>query len=105
MSHLIQHIITLSQARICTFATGKDSRYQGAETYFEEIRKEIDEAQAENQPDNQVYLEDELGDIFRDYVMLLHALQSEGKISTVKKVFERCYKKFSERISENGENR
>ena len=105
MSHFISQILAVSKIRIAAFAAGKDSRYKGAETYFEQLRKEIDEAQTENKPDNHVYLEDELGDIFRDYVMLLNAMANEGKISSIEKVFERCYKKFSERIGEDGVNR
>jgi NTP pyrophosphatase (non-canonical NTP hydrolase) len=104
MIPLIQQLFTLSQARIILFQTGKDLRYKGAPTYFDQIRKEIDEAEAENRDKNQVYLEDELGDVFWDYLMLLNALASEGKISSIEKVFERCHKKFTERINENGEN-
>jgi NTP pyrophosphatase (non-canonical NTP hydrolase) len=100
----IQQIISRSQARMTHFQTEESSRYKGAETYFEEIRKEIDEAEAENRDKNQIYLEDELGDVFWDYVMLLNALASEGKISSIEKVFERCHKKFSERVCENGKN-
>ena len=29
----------------------------------------------------------------------MHALESEGKITSVEKVFERCWKKFSERVN------
>jgi NTP pyrophosphatase (non-canonical NTP hydrolase) len=105
MLSLIQQITTLSQMRIPFFLQSKNDRYKGSQTYFQEIRKEIDEAQAENREHNTVYLEDELGDVFWDYMMLLNALASEGKITNVEKVFERCWKKFSGRISESGENR
>ena len=46
----------------------------------------------------QVFLEDELGDVFWDYICLLESLELSGKISK-EKVFERCYRKFSERLS------
>ncbi|MDR2190148.1 MAG: hypothetical protein LBP53_02970 [Candidatus Peribacteria bacterium] len=101
----IQRIFTLSKTRIENFQRQKDDRYQGAQTYFTEIRKEIDEAQDENKADNTIYLEDELGDIFWDYITLLNALASEGKITSPEKVFERCYQKFSGRINEQGEDR
>jgi NTP pyrophosphatase (non-canonical NTP hydrolase) len=105
MLHLIQQIIARSKARIQKFIEkSDDNRYKGSSTYFEQIREEIDEVQAEDREHNRVYLEDELGDVFWDYMMLCHALESEGKISSVDKVFERCYKKFSERIGEDGEN-
>ncbi|MDR2416184.1 MAG: nucleotide pyrophosphohydrolase [Candidatus Peribacteria bacterium] len=104
MEQLIQQIITLSKARIESFLQKSDSRYEGSSTYFRELRKEVDEALAENTENNSVYLEDELGDIFWDYIMLLNALTSEGKITSVENVFERCYQKFSERINKNGNN-
>jgi NTP pyrophosphatase (non-canonical NTP hydrolase) len=104
MFPLIQQLLTLSKARITSFLQMKDTRYQGSQTYFEEIRKEIDEAEAENKENNTIYLEDELGDIFWDYMMLLNALASEGKITNIEKVFERCYQKFSGRINNNGDN-
>jgi NTP pyrophosphatase (non-canonical NTP hydrolase) len=105
MEQLIQQIQTLSKVRIKKFIEkSDDNRYKGSQTYFEKLHEEITEAQAENKDHNQVYLEDELGDVFWDYMMLVHALESEGKISSVEKVFARCYKKFSERIGEDGEN-
>ena len=101
MEHLFQQILSLSQARISTFAAGEDFRYEGAETYFKKIREEIEEAQDENKDSNQVYLEDELGDIVWDYFMLCNALIQEGKISNIENVLKRCYKKFSERIGKD----
>lgn len=62
--------------------------------------KEIQEAKAEVKENNSVYLEDELWDIFWDYLCLIETLKNEGKITNLEKVFERCYKKFSERIDE-----
>ena len=61
----------------------------------------------EFEEEKRVYLEDELGDVFWDYICLLESLEQTGKISK-QKVFERCYTKFSERLnvtdgSDNGD--
>lgn len=52
-------------------------RYQGAESYFQGLGDEVAEVKAELLPNNTVYLEDELGDILRDYLNLLTALKQE----------------------------
>ena len=70
----------------------------GSKTYFEELRKEIQEAEEENKQNNNVKLEDELGDIFWDYANLLVNLEEEGKIN-LQRVFERAHKKYDERVS------
>jgi hypothetical protein len=46
-------------------------------------------------------LEDELGDIFWDYICLLENFEQDGKISK-ERVFDRCWTKFSERLSSDG---
>lgn len=70
---------------------------QGSSTYFEEIHKELDEAKAELGENRKCYLEDELGDVLWDYLNLLKNLEIENKIE-IEKVFERCTKKYSERL-------
>jgi NTP pyrophosphatase (non-canonical NTP hydrolase) len=62
---------------------------------------ELEEALAENKQNNSVYLEDELWDIFWDYLCLLNSLKAEWKINSVGNVFKRAYRKFSWRINEN----
>ncbi|USN56840.1 MAG: hypothetical protein H6766_07740 [Candidatus Peribacteria bacterium] len=52
------------------FQDGEDW-YTGATMYVDEMQKEIVEMTEELRPDNVVYLEDELGDILRDYLCLL----------------------------------
>ena len=64
---------------------------------FDWLIDEINEAKEEYNNKKQVYLEDELWDIFWDYMCLLQSLEQEKMINS-KKVFERCYKKFSERL-------
>jgi NTP pyrophosphatase (non-canonical NTP hydrolase) len=77
---------------------------QGSKTYFEEIHKEIDEAQAEYIQGKSPHLEDELGDILWDYLNLLKNLELEERI-TLENVFTRCTKKYHERLAgiKNGE--
>ena len=77
--------------------------YNGSDTYFAEIHKELAEVKAEIESGRQPHLEEELGDVLWDYLNLLTALESEGKI-TLEKVFERAITKYWERIDgiENG---
>lgn len=70
---------------------------QGSSTLFAEIRKELDEAESELNDNRKCYLEDELGDILWDYLNLLKNLELEDKIEA-NKVFERCAKKYTERL-------
>jgi hypothetical protein len=44
-----------------------------------------------------VYLENELGDVFWDYICLLNSLKVEWKIDSIDSVLKRSYDKFSER--------
>lgn len=98
MKNLIEKITKLSESRIQEFIDTKNSWYKWHETYLEWIDNEFKEMKNEIKIDNSVYLEDELWDIFWDYMCLLSSLKQEWLISSEKKVFERCWKKFSERI-------
>ncbi len=75
--------------------------FRGHTTYLSGLREEIQEAEEEIIKGRQVYLEDELGDIFWDYLCLIETLNQEGRINR-DRIFERCYKKFSERIPHDG---
>ena len=99
----IEKIITLSKKRI-GHLHHVDNRgfYEWYETYIDWIHAELNEAIDEIAHHNSVYLEDELGDVFWDYMCLLHSLEEDGYIDK-QKVFARCYKKFSERIWVNGD--
>ena len=65
--------------------------------YLEGIRDEIDEVQEELNSGRQCYLEDELGDILWNYLVLLFSLEKEDKIS-LEKVFERACFKYGQRV-------
>lgn len=65
--------------------------------YFGEIINEVNEAKEEYKKDNVVYFEDELGDIFWDYMTLLHILQRDGYIRSIEHVLDHAHDKFAER--------
>lgn len=75
--------------------------YKWYQTFLQWLKDEIVEMEQELKENNSVYLEDELWDIFWDYMCLLNSLEQEWKISWVDNVLNRSYKKFSERIWEN----
>ena len=95
--HLVEKIIMLSKKTFEFLNKNKVYWYSWSETFWKAIEKEIKEAK--EVLDNKVYLEDELWDVLRDYLCLLYALESEGKITSAEKVFERCWRKFSERVN------
>ena len=73
--------------------------YKGSQTYFDGLKDEIDEVEVEIKDNNQVYLEDELGDVLYTYLNLLVWLKEEWKISSIKNIISRSEKKFWERIN------
>lgn len=108
MHSTFQKILELSESRISEFeedickpdSLHKDF-YVWYETYLKWLAEEIDEMKDEIKLNNSVFLEDELWDIFWDYVCLLQSLQKRWYISSPEKVFVRCFKKFNERIEVN----
>lgn len=97
---MIEKIKNLCEKRMWYLYENKNNFFKWNETFFIEILKEIEEAKAEVKEKNSVYLEDELWDIFWDYLCLLETLKKEWKIESIENVFKRCYKKFSWRINE-----
>lgn len=71
---------------------------KGSKTFFVEIQKELLEVEEVLYKNKKCYLEDELGDVFWDYLNLLKNLESE-KMIEMEKVFERCAQKYSQRIT------
>lgn len=100
----IQKIITLTEKRIqFLIKQGDGNFFKWSQTYFDGILDEMDEVNEELKTWKQVYLEDELWDVFWDYICLLENLEQEWKISKAK-VFDRCWTKFSERLNPDGSN-
>jgi len=98
MFKIIEKIYKLSEKRI-NFLHNIDNKwfYKWYKTYIEWIQDELEETKCEIKEKNSVYLEDELWDVFWDYLCLLNSLEQTWYIDK-KKVFERCYKKFSGRL-------
>ena len=99
-----QKIKQLSENRIKYFIENPEPFYKWYKTYFDAVKDEFEEVEEQLKDNNSVYLEDELWDVFWDYMCLLYSLKSEWKITSVEKVFERAYKKLSERIWNNWKN-
>ncbi len=97
MKEVFQKIYDFSFWRIQELIALKVDRYKWSQTYINWLKEEIQEAEKEIQSGKKVYLEDELWDVLWTYLCLLHSLESEWKIES-HKVFERCDKKFTERI-------
>ena len=101
MQNLLEKINSLSEKRVDYLAKYDDKDfYKWSETYFEQIPLELQETLEEYRENNSVYLEDELWDVLWDYFCLLYSLKQEWKITSITKVLQRCYKKYSERINE-----
>ncbi len=98
MLQTLQQIMNLAEKRIQYLnINGGEGWYHGSISHFDGMFHELEEARIELEEWNHVYLEDELGDVFWDYLCFLEWLEQEGKIDK-KRVMERCYKKFSERL-------
>ncbi len=76
----------------------KQEWYQGYSSYFQGLKDEVEEVQTEIKENNTIHLEDELGDILRDYFNLLETLADEGKITSLENVLSRAEQKYTERI-------
>lgn len=98
----IQSILVLSKNRIASLReNNQDGWYQWSWSHFDGIFDELEEARKEIEDEKYIYLEDELGDVFWDYMCLLEWLEQEWKIFK-SRVFERCLRKFSTRINPDG---
>ena len=71
---------------------------EGSATYLSELRKEIDEVEAEIRRGNRIELADELGDVLWDYLNLVKCLAAEKNIS-LDEILQRATDKYEERIS------
>lgn len=98
----LQNIITLIEKRIrFLHHHGDPGFYRWSQTFLDGMEDEIEEVREELHSGRRVFLEDELGDVFWDYMCLLENLELEWRIDKAK-VLERCWKKFSERLHPDG---
>lgn len=99
----IEKILRLSKKRV-KYLHNVDNRwfYKWYVSYIEWLKNEFEEMKKEVKINNSVYLEDELWDVFWTFSCLLSSLEEEWLIEK-QKVFERCYKKFIERLWENAD--
>ena len=95
----MEKIINLSKERIKYLEKRTEPWYKWYETYISGIKNELQEVEDELKGNNTVFLETELWDIFWAYICLLHSLEENWYINNKENIFERCYKKFSERLS------
>ena len=99
---LLEKILALSENRIKFLRTSDgDWFYEWSQTFYEAILDEMHEVKAEMNTWKRVLLEDELGDVFWDYICFLESLEQEWKIIK-EKVYERAWTKFSERLNPDG---
>ena len=97
MLETIEKLLNLSEYRLRDLLERKDLWYRWHKTYIKWLDEEIQEMKEELKQDNSVYLEDELWDIFWDYICLLNSLEYEWFINK-ENVYNRCFKKLSERL-------
>ena len=96
--HHIEELIALAETHIARRAAQpSDSDPAAPAAYFAELHSEVDEAEAEVKAANAIYLEDELGDIFWDYCLLLAYLAQQGYIDSAAQVFTHALAKYQER--------
>ncbi len=107
MKELFDKIIKLSESRVQEHLNRDDQWCIWSDVHQKWFLWEVDEAINEIRDNNTVYLEDELWDVFWTYCWMLNSLEKEWKITSIEKVFERAYKKFSERVdfSRNSEKK
>ena len=96
MKDSFKKLLTLSDRNIKEnpFSTRKNLPL----SYMKEIVGEIEEVKNEYKNNNSIYLEDELGDVLWDYLMVLQSLKKDGYIDSIDKVFDRAVEKYSERM-------
>ena len=77
-----QHLIELLDVVKAKNSIDQNSSWSnGSETYLRGIGLELGEVTEELKLDRQGYLEEELGDVFWDYLNLLLCLEQEGRIN------------------------
>jgi NTP pyrophosphatase (non-canonical NTP hydrolase) len=74
------------------------TKYLDIDFSINELLLEVEEVKAEIKPNNIPYLEDELGDILWDWLLLVSNLKRLGLVTNHQNIINRAIKKYKERV-------
>ena len=97
MENLIEQYITLTKQKQERQKNIIWLDFWNPQHRLEGLINEVQEVSDELKPNNKVYLQDELWDIFWNYMNFLTLLESQWYISDINTVFQKSFEKFKER--------
>ena len=95
---MIEELIKLAALKDRIDTKRAEQKYFEDDWIIGELLSEIQEVKEEIRPDNQAFLEDELGDILWGWLILVQKLKSKGFVSSHEAIIRRALKKYSQRI-------
>ena len=95
---MIEELIALAALKDRIDIKRAEQKYFEDDWIIGELLSEIQEVKEEIRPDNQAFLEDELGDILWGWLVLVQKLKSKGFVSSHEAIIRRTLKKYSQRI-------
>jgi len=95
---MIEELIALAALKDRIDIKRAEQKYFEDDWIIGELLSEIQEVKEEIRPDNQAFLEDELGDILWGWLILVQKLKSKGFVSSHEAIIRRVLKKYSQRI-------
>ncbi len=95
---MIEELIALAALKDRIDIKRAEQKYFEDDWIIGELLSEIQEVKEEIRPDNQAFLEDELGDILWGWLVLVQKLKSKGFVSSHEAIIRRALKKYSQRI-------
>jgi len=95
---MIEKLIELADVKNRIDIKRGEEKYFDNEWMINELLSEIEEVKDEIKPNNQPFLEDELGDILWDWLILVEKLKAKGLVNSHEAIIKRVVKKYSERI-------
>ena len=96
---MIQKLIKLADKKDKIDIKRGEAKYFDDTWIINELLSEIKEVQDEIRPNNQPFLEDELGDILWGWLILVQKLKAKGLVTSHEAIIKRAFKKYSMRIS------
>ena len=97
MENLIEQYITLTKQKQERQKNIIWLDFWNPQHRLEGLINEVQEVSDELKPNNKVYLQDELWDIFWNYMNFLTLLESQWYISDINTIFQKSFEKFQER--------